>query len=66
MQGKQNQYKVNEAKTIENIKYGKVVISKNVSCSALKVTAGQRSLTVVTVFVTAEKICLTVTMTANT
>ena len=34
--------------------------------SALKTTAGQRSLTVATAFVTPENLCRTATMTANT
>ena len=34
--------------------------------SALKITAGQRSLTVAAVFVTTRNLCQTVTMTANT
>ena len=33
--------------------------------TALKIKAGQRSLTVATSFVTAKKLCRTVTMTAN-
>ena len=42
------------------------ILSPFSSVSALKISAGQRSLTVVEAFVTAEKPCRTVTMTANT
>ena len=38
----------------------------NIEDTALKITAGQRSLTVTRAFVTAEKLSRTVTMTANT
>ena len=34
--------------------------------TAIKITAGQRLLTLATAFVTAEKLCRRITMTANT
>ena len=48
------------------LRYGGKFNNTYNKAAALKITAGQRSLTVVIGFVTAEKLYSTVTMTANT